>query len=329
MKTFMYSFVAIAICLHTGGARAEGSAEKLELESRSKAVGFAKARLPVLVRRAGNGTQKVADEILAALPQLSGRAGLKVTADDGALHFESSDWRLRVSDGGNNIRFRSTSAEVPSFDPSSKPSLAAIEATGRAFIAQALAGVVKVGEDDELVFLGTQYSYETEQAMNSDVPGPSRLTGWIVNFGRKIAGEVVLGGGSAVSLFYQADGSLEGFDVDWPAYDRTGTDLETVSADVVRERMSKARAATRPGETREQRMFMCGLYDRGGRSKRGRSSMVQPGCLEAVAGSNADGEAWGIVTTIPGAKVPVTDPTWAGAAKFCSSAGSACRALPR
>jgi len=330
MKAFTFSAISIGVVLAVTPAGAEHSTTRRQIEERSKAVGFTRSHLPVLLRRKGEGNDTIAARAIASLPQTAGLdlVDFRTTTDQAALRLEAANLILRVSDQGNNVRLRDLAPAPEGRDPSAKPSLKAIEDTARNFITTGLQDVVRLGTDDELVFLGTRYAYSAAQVTGAKTSETPKLTGWIASFGRLVGGELVVGGGSSVALFYHSDGTLEGFDVDWPEYDHAGLDVETATVDLTRERAALLNDRPSAQVSSEQRAFACGLYDRGGRSKRERSGIVQPACIDVVVNSSAE-ETWSIVSTTPGARVPVLDWSWASGTKFCSMAGASCQGLPK
>jgi hypothetical protein len=191
--------------------------------------------------------------------------------------------------------------------------------------------MVTLGRDEELVFLGSRYEYAGSQGIDAAERGPDILEGWTSIFGRSIGGEMVIGRGSKVVVMFRADGTVEGFDLDWPAYASSGARMETLTVTAVRERGVHLKARLpQIAETMQrtalhtETSFECGLFDHGGRSKRGAAETVQPACQETFHTDIAAGTTKGTILVVPAARVPIADDSWTEARTLCA-AGALCQ----
>lgn len=299
--------VALAATIGVNSAQAEPSATRLQVQARSAQRGLEAARVPVLQRKPGPGNKEVSQQ---AVQLLVSRLGISASHSEEAegekLLLKGSDWMIEVSDGGNALRFRGRTSEF-TLPAKSKPTAKEIEASARAFIRDTVPGLIELGTGEELVFLGTRYGYSAGQAASSQQPDPSELTEWVAIFGRKVGSELVVGGGSIVAILYNADGTVQGFDRDWPEYEVTSVQAEMAGVAATRSRRKKLEPGAAGATTSESRVE-CGYFDPGGR-KRSKQRVIQPACMYSMVTASAALHN-GVVYAVPAATKPIKATAW-------------------
>jgi hypothetical protein len=326
------SVVLFGLCAAVPAA-AEDSPARLLLRQRSQTTGFTRASVSPLTRLVGPGNDAAAGRARDVARVLVGRTlGYAQRRNGNTLRQSTAEWRLRVSDNGNNVHLALERKDDVPIAAMAKPTLSEIEGMGRAFITTSMSRIVTLGPNEELVFLGSRYEYSGGQSIDSGVRDPDVLEGWTSIFGRSIGGEVVIGPGSKVVVMFRADGAVEGFDLDWPAYTSSGAAMETLRVAAVRQRGAQLKArlpqladVAQRSAVHKETAFECGLFDRGGRSKRGSAEMVQPACQETFRTEMGAAGNKGTVLVVPAARVPIADDSWVEARTLCA-AGDLCQA---
>jgi len=326
--------VALLASTALGDAWAGPSAARVEIRKRSAGVGLRASRLTVLARKPGEGDAVVARKLAAALKDKLGvrsaPGDFEEKVESRRLWLTGPDWTMQVADGGNSVKFRgqATQGRLPL---GSKPSDAVIETNARNFIGLVLKDFVTLAPGEELVFLQTKFGYAQGQAVNGEVvngtPDPAEITGYTAVFGRTVAGELVVGGGSTLAVLFNADGSLEGFDRDWPQYDKTTVQLDALDVTAIRARGKAMKLPAQAGDVEKEKGFECGYFDPGGR-RRSKQSLVQPACIHSVVTTNAQSLSAGRQYVIPATRKPLTQTGWPELTLLCSANSTACRAAP-
>jgi len=269
---------------------------------------------PIYVRTPGRGAQEIGELVIASLRKSQGLEGeYEVEQKPGLVWFSGSDWSLRVSDQGNNVRFR---RDTPSSAPAqAKPTAADVQAAGLAVVRNVLGEIVKLGDGEKLVSTGPQYEYTAGQAADALTPDEPVVTGWAAVFGRSVNGSLVVGGGSHAAVIFDAAGVLEAFDVDWPVYEKTDKVTTNVSLTTIRDRAKEMEPPLGDSELRTEKAIDCGYLDPGGRSRRSRVKLVQPGCVrlwisETTGLAPGNHEMSAFSQFVLSADAPLDDPYW-------------------
>lgn len=309
--------VALAASMTIQDVQAEPSAARKALQARSAVSGLNGTRIPILKRKAGEGNSVVASRLAQRLQvRLGIKAGYTLETQPRKLLLKGPDWTIEASDLGNALRFRGpvSAVTVPS---NAKPSAAQIEASARAFLTDVASDFVKLGRDEELVFLGTKYAHNSGQAAGAAQPDASTVSEWVGIFGRRIGGELVIGGGSIAAVLFNADGSVQGFDRDWPEYEASGAAADVLDASAIKSRGNSLRLQA-AGDVESR--FECGYFDPGGR-KRSAQKLIQPACLQSIL-STAGSVNHGTVYAIPASRVPLKSTAWPELDAVCKRGGS-------
>jgi hypothetical protein len=262
-----------------------------------------------MTRKAGPGNAAIADTVLPLLQaqlQLVGQP--KRAAEAGKVdrvRFEGEGWSLDVRDDGNTVRFRREAIAVGALDQ--KPDDIKIEAEARGLAQELVASLSARGEGEELVFLGTKFSYSGSHQTDAASPDPEQVDGWAAAFGRNLNGEIVIGGGSMVVIEYDGAGVVRAVDIDWPEYESANIELSALGTREIKARAENLGAKAEPGGSRREHKFECGYFDPGGR-KRVQQKLVQPACFYSLLSTDAAGSEYGVIVAVPATEKPWTRP---------------------
>jgi len=330
-RWFRFGLISLAIVLSPTFASAEKSAAWKDLATRSNAKGFNSSRLPVLVRKPGIGNDAMGQKVIDLLASKFGLGASDVqkAAEPKGLRIESPGWNVRVSDDGNTVRVRMGGDQHVFVPAIGQASYAQIESAARKFIGNELVDFIKLAPNEALIPLGTRYVHSGGYDIHASTSEPVQTKQWSMAFGRTIDGEAVVGGGAIVAVIFRADNTVAGFDFDWPQYEKSAVQVDTMATAAIR---ARGRGLDKRGsqiQSREMR-FECGLFDPGGKSTRRRLEYIQPACFQTLVASNAKspGTEGGVAVAIPAAQTPMNDAKWSEAAALCSQPGQACRAIP-
>jgi len=196
--------------------------------------------------------------------------------------------------------------------PTDRPQLDILETMGRRFVETELKDFVRLGKDEELVPMKTEYQIDDEGRGNETLK--EELVASTIIFGRRVGGVDVLGAGSKVMVTFANDGIPVAFAYDWPEYRATGQKQDVLDISLIRERASALATMRFGSESVDIRRFECGYVDRGAR--RARSDLqapIQAGCWVTYVGSRTapnyvpkagDHPSYGIQQTATGDAIP-------------------------
>jgi hypothetical protein len=333
-KFIHIAVIAFASTLMPALSSAEPSPARKDLGTRSIAKSFTASRLPILVRKPGIGNDAMADKLRAVLTAKLGinTADYQRSLGPKGLTLQGADWSMKVSDEGNAARVRIVGDRRISVPATAQPSYNQIETAGRDVLNNVLSDFVVLAPNEALVPLRTRFIHSAGHDLHAGTHEPTQTKEWSMAFGRSIDGEVVVGGGAIVGLIFRADGSLAGFDLDWPKYESSPTSVDTLDVGAIRARgRGFEKSNGYPPQSRELR-FECGFFDPGGKSPRRRLQYVQPACFQMyvtpAGGKPGNVEESAIGIAIPGARAPLNDAKWPETAIVCSQPGAACRTAP-
>ena len=260
---------AVLLAFSVTPVQAGDSLHLVQLSQRSAAQALKGVSAPVLARKAGPGKEEalntLANSLGASTRCLVGWSPFKTEADGPGLLLRGDGWTLSVADSGQHIRYGTESAErLPYVLEAARPSDSAIESWGRGFVLNELKSIVRLGPNEELVFLGTRF--ENIGMIDAKGSGPTFVRQVVAVFGRRIGDLNVIAAGSKVAVIMTVDSRITGFDVDWPEYQTTqsveiGADIGTVEDRA--QQMSLGDLQKRaPGEVVKR--LGCGYHDGGG-----------------------------------------------------------------
>jgi hypothetical protein len=317
MKAYIGLLTVFLSSLGASVARAEPSPARTALQVRSALTGLRSGKLPVFARLPGEGNDRVAARLLATLPAIANDVGGEFTeaVEQRRLRRVGRNWSVDVGDDGNNLRFRRITPSAHNLPLAFKPGRDDVEGQGRRVLAT-LKELMPLSAGEELVFMGTRYGYAATQPTGAPT-AETEVVGWAAVFGRSVGGELVIGGGSIVAVLFNADGTVEGVDGDWPRYQRAGVELEVLPLRDITRRARSLRVLP-AGIAEATTGFECGYFDPGG-NKRIRQSTLQPACAERVSQTLARGERRADVRFVPAAKRPVKSPLWPELVRTCGS----------
>jgi hypothetical protein len=326
-KTQIRLFSAVLVGLTASIAAAEPAVPANAVVWRSSAKSFEPKQLEVLSRMPGAGADFIGARLLEALPRVAtGMTGSFTRSFEGdRLRAEGRDWSLEVSDDGNRFEYQRSALTTRTLPLALKPSRADVERQGR-LVLKSLQEFVSLANDEELVFMRTQYGYSGGQRTDTDKPEPVEVVGWAAVFGRKVAGELVLGGGSMVVVFFNADGTLESINGDWPRYEHTKTSVAVLqNNELLRRAASLVGAHATSGAKTTASGLECGYFDPGGKG-RAKQTLLQPACSQRLDSIASTGERRADIRVVPAARRPFKALAWAELAKTCQT--EACDEAP-
>jgi hypothetical protein len=108
-----------------------------------------------------------------------------------------------------------------------------------------------------------------------------------VTFVRAVDGVSVVGPGSRVMVMLANDGTLVGFDIDWPELKRTGKKVATADIATIRQREEELKGASAAQTGVEQVRFERGYYDPGA-SAAVPGLLLEPACVSDVGSSDPE-----------------------------------------
>ena len=307
---------SIVVFLASSTLLAGDSVYRAQLNSRSASRALSGVSAPVLVRKAGPGTEAVVKTIADSLSVSSrcvvGWSAFKSENEANRQFLTGDNWTLSVSDQGQHLRFRTEPSEqLPRVPEASRPIDSSIESWGRAFISNELKDIVRLGPDDELVFLGTQYEVVVAMKAGSQVVEPAFVSEVAAVFGRRFRQADLVGAGSRIAVLMAVDSRISGFDVDWPTYEvsrvvENGADIETVEARS--QQLSRGELERHSSGRVVRKQFECGYHDGGARNSV-RTPEIHLACVAQYSAATNRGALTAIVEVIPAAR-EIPDNTW-------------------
>lgn len=285
-RTHMFTIAGcIALALASQGQAAD-FAERNELAARSARSGLGREQVALLKALPGQGRQKTAD-ILKARFRMSHEAisfaGVARTEDGPkGLSALGPGWLLNVDGDGTRVRYRNLAylqgAQARPVPLAQRPGLESLEAIGRRFVVAGLRDMVRLGPNEELVPLFTQYQVSGGASTQAGArPDPERVEASVVVFSRTIDGVHVIGPGSKVAVLVANDGKVAGFDYDWPVYELAGRPQKVVPIQEVRNRANTLTPLRLDRADTTLKRTECGYYDAGAQ-RRDPAAMLQAAC---------------------------------------------------
>lgn len=306
------------------------SAARKQLQQRSIDTGVGTAQAPLLQVNAGPGRQAALNAVKARFARgsekitLAGRT--RTEAKNKSIMYRGPGWALEVAGDGRKVRYRNfayldgTSNErVP---VAQRPAQAELESKGRRFVAEQLKDLVRLGPGEELVPLFTEYQIAGGGSTAADARRQAETVGAAhVVFSRTINGVHVIGPGSKVVVIFGADGTIAGFEYDWPDYQRSRKVQKSVPIAEVRERARKLAPEDVARRDARVEKIECGYLDRG-TDRRDATASLQLACaIYTVSRSIVDQAAHqrdsgsghltiAKITVVPAGETVEPDPKW-------------------
>lgn len=233
-------------------------------------------------------------------------------------------WILEVQAGGNKVHYKNfgyldgpKNALIPIERRLKQEEL---EAKGRRFIADELRDLIHLEPGEELVPHFTQYEYVGSAPATADAKLlPQNVRAAVVVFSRTIGGQRVLGGGSKIAITFATDGTVAGFQYDWPQYQRLSKTQKVLPIAAIRQRAHKLapEEMDRPGVKVER--VECGYSDRGS-GRRNEAAPLQPACVFFTVSRPALDQTTHLTiakaAVIPAGETVEPDATWPHAQKL-------------
>jgi hypothetical protein len=308
--------------------------ERAQLTRRSLESGLGVPDVGLLKRLPGPGAESVLQRLVtgfAATQFLSGKFQIK--PGDGKLFAASGTARFRVDDDGTRLRYDNRAeVERPTYHKVSVGNRVPHERLvelGLAFIGGPLAEFVKIGPNEAIVPLKSEYEVEGGVDQHGERDEDKVVSATMV-FGRVVDGTNVIGGGSKVSVTFANDGGVLAFYVDWPNYERVAQRQQVLGVPEIWERVSALSSMRFDADEVEVKRFECGYFDSGARPRRDKSALIQAACAVHYVGSKnvpVEGQTAeiksAVVDQIPAGVVVQPDAGWFHAVALLSQ-GDVC-----
>ncbi len=276
---------SIAIALASQGQAAD-FAERNELAVRSAQAGLGREQIGLLKVQPGPGRQRTA-EILKARFRMPHEAisfaGLARTEDGPRGQTTlGPGWSLSIDSEGSRVSYRNQAylqgAQARPVPLAQRPGQERLEAIGRRFVVAGLRDMVKLGPNEALVPVFTQYQVSGGASTRPGArPDPEQVEASVVVFTRTIDGVHVIGPGSKVAVLVANDGKVAGFDYDWPDYEHTPRMQQVVPIAEIRNRANTLTPLRLDRADTTVKRTECGYFDAGAR-QRDPAALLQAAC---------------------------------------------------
>ncbi len=241
----------------------------------------------------------------------------EVLTDDTHVMVTAEGWVLDVRGEGDWVRYWNLSyAEGPENTPVSveqRPTLVALDAIARPFIATALVGIVELGGQEQLEPWYSSHLISTVETIGGE--REQLVYASKIVYTRTIDGVPVLGPGSKVVVHVAADGTPTGFDVDWSRFVGLSDQQSATPLVAIRDRATVLAAARGDSGPVVEDRFECGYYDTGARQAN-RAAPLQIACLSTYRSAST---GRGFVDAIPAATTVRSDALWPEVAVLAST----------
>jgi hypothetical protein len=280
-------FAAIGLSITYLSATAADYPQRLTIADRSVKYGVGVSEVPLLRRAPGPGMGVTADlllkEFAGSFDPITTSGDSKAASSERKIDITGNGWSLNVYADGTRVKYRNyaylDSPNNKSLPLASRLSQDQLEKLGRDFIATKLGRYVALGKNETLVPYFTEFQVGGGGSTSPGVrPGPEEVLASTVIFTRSVGGIPILGPGSKVAVIIANDGQPVGFDLDWAAYQPTGTTQKVVSLTEVQGRASKLFPFDLSAPDTKTTRFECGYFDIGAR-KRDVNAPIQSACL--------------------------------------------------
>jgi hypothetical protein len=272
MKIKIVTAVLFASLFVSNVLTAADSAARKQLHQRSMEAGVGVPQVALLQVKAGPGRETALKAVRQRFGQASGTVYLsgtsKTEAKRRSVVQRGKGWALEVAGDGSKVRYLNyaflDSAANKHVAVAARPAQQELETKGRRFISEQLGDLVRLGAGEEIVPLYTEYNVAGGGPTAPGAkPDAEVVTAANVVFGRTVDGVHVIGRGSKIAVTFGTDGTVAGFDYDWPEYRHSGRTQKVVPMAEVNARARKL--APEDVERRDVKVerVECGYLDRG------------------------------------------------------------------
>ncbi|MCU7843053.1 MAG: hypothetical protein KZQ93_04355 [Candidatus Thiodiazotropha sp. (ex Monitilora ramsayi)] len=294
---------------------------RFRLNQTSLREGMPVTSAPLLWRESAQGSDEVMNNLLDVLS----RMGIDIKSvkqfdqNKRQLTALGDGWKLKVYGDGSRAAFRNyrymdekeyAMAKLPPLKPEQL-----VEAGSR-FITEVLGKHILLTEGEALVPFGVQYQINVQQSADGKQAQEEATVAAAVVFSRIFNDVDILGKGSKIAILYANDGTVFGFDFDWPVLYPAGVDQKVVSLNELKHRAIKVSSLEGHEVNVQLERFECGYYD-AGQKKRGEAPM-QPACFHFYSAQSKaraeDGESgfltMAFVDAVPAGSEIIADENW-------------------
>lgn len=283
-KSSILAFGLTLACSSLVEAKKFDQLQQLQKASIENGVGTEQAFL--LKRLPAPGASAAQESILKALGEnqldLGEIRGTEKSVGKSTLI--GADWHLSVYGEGEKIKYRKGQISAglseksrnvrPQVEVADRLSNEELEKIGKSVISDIIGKFVNFSREDEIVPLYSLHEVNSDKSVTGEET--SVVSGSVVVFGRKVNGMNVVGAGSKIAVLLSAKGDLEGFDVDWPAYEVTSELIDNLDGAKQKERINAF--ISKKFENVQLHSVECGYVDFGYRRREEVSNVIQPGC---------------------------------------------------
>jgi len=282
MKTLVYILTAfLTLTLTTqSGAEAGDLPFRATAAAKSKSFGLTRDTVSRIERLPGRGRNTVKTEMIKRFaPVNSNERNNEVTTEDSSIT-AGEGWLVEVRGTGESVRFLNagyinSSANRPCSRENSFTD-EELETAALKVIQKELASLVKLGKGESLQ--GWQVSRLMDSVTDETGVTTENVVASRILFTRAIDGIPILGPGNKVSVTFANDGSLVGFDLDWPKLARKNGNPRITPFNETRNEADRRQGLGWGQEGVTEKVFECGYYDPGVAGlKEGNS--LEPACV--------------------------------------------------
>ncbi len=248
------------------GAQAGDLPFRLASAKKAQTFGLANENVSQINRLPGRGRDVVMSEVFDRFIIKKG-----LTAKTNEVSTEASsivigkDWMMEVRGTGESVRFINmgyiNGSKNPSCGPKGCFSDDELEAAAIKVIQRDLANFIKLSPGEELQ--GWQLSRLIDSVTDSNGKITESVSAYRVLFTRVIDGVPILGPGNKVSVTFANDGTLAGFDFDWPKLELKKSNFRIAPLSMIRNDADKQMGVAWNKVQPAEEVFECGYYDPG------------------------------------------------------------------
>jgi hypothetical protein len=260
LSSLPITFLAVATCWAANGDLPYR--QSIAAQSRSSALQT--ASVPVIERLNGPGRDAVTLQAISLFaPSAAAATKAKMQVEPDFSMATGDGWFVEVRGAGEWVRYRNNSLMFGPQNAGAAVKVApdGLEAMARDIVRTKLATFVKLAKGEELQ--GWTVSYLKRGSTSASGLGDSSVVASRVGFTRVVNGIPVLGPGSKVNVIIAPDGTLAGFDIDWPPLNLTGGQTKVASYSSINASKAAMLGSAGYAPDSPERVFECGYYDPG------------------------------------------------------------------
>jgi len=213
-------------------------------------------------------------------------------------------WDLTVFDDGTRVNYRNfkyVQENKYKYGKNKEMTLNELKTAGEKFIKEDLKDFVKLGNNEELVFIRSKYEVDGVESIDGSFVDETLVSN-IAYFGRKMDGLMFVGRGSFIIVEFSNDKKPVSFYYDWKDYEELDEKIEIALKEDINYRISSLSDMNYGNVKNLSIKMVCGFYDD--------SKYVQPACEVKQSGEVDEGGFVGIINIIPIGKNYILNDLW-------------------